>query len=56
MLYEVITTETVIRGPREGFTESLRINTALLRFKIKTEKMRLKPLVVGKITKSYNFV
>ncbi|WP_068778863.1 spore germination protein [Paenibacillus sp. GM2] len=45
-------TETVIRGPREGFTESLRINTALLRFKIKTEKMRLKPLVVGKITKT----
>jgi len=45
-------TETVIRGPREGFTESLRINTALLRFKIKTEKMKLKSLVVGRITKT----
>lgn len=45
-------TETVIRGPREGFTESLRINTALLRFKLKTEKLKMKSLIVGKITKT----
>lgn len=29
-------TEGVVRGPREGFTETLRVNTALLRRKIKS--------------------
>jgi len=29
-------TESVVRGPREGFTETLRTNTALLRRRIKT--------------------
>lgn len=45
-------TEAVIRGPREGFTESLRINTALIRFKIKTEKLKLLDMVIGKVTKT----
>lgn len=45
-------TEAVIRGPREGFTESLRINTALIRFKIKTEKLKLIDMVIGKVTKT----
>ncbi|MNM55651.1 Spore germination protein A1 [compost metagenome] len=45
-------TEAVIRGPREGFTESLRINTALVRFKIKTEKLKLLDMVIGKVTKT----
>ncbi|MDU4695095.1 MULTISPECIES: spore germination protein [Paenibacillus] len=45
-------TEAVIRGPREGFTESLRINTALVRFKIKTEKLKLIDMVIGKMTKT----
>lgn len=45
-------TESVIRGPREGFTESLRINTALIRFKIKTEKLKLIDMVIGKVTKT----
>ncbi|WP_134703476.1 spore germination protein [Ammoniphilus sp. YIM 78166] len=35
------TTESVIRGPREGFTENLRTNTALVRFKLKTTKLKL---------------
>lgn len=30
------TTESVVRGPKEGFTENLRTNTALIRRKIKT--------------------
>ncbi|MGG6314179.1 spore germination protein [Paenibacillus macerans] len=45
-------TEAVIRGPREGFTELLRINTALIRFKIKTEQLKLIDLVIGKMTKT----
>lgn len=29
-------TESIIRGLREGFTESLRVSTALVRFRVKT--------------------
>lgn len=34
-------TETVIRGPKEAFTESLRTNTALIRRKIKDPNLWL---------------
>ncbi len=40
--------ETVIRGPREGFTESIRTNTALLRRKLRTPKLIIENTVVGK--------
>lgn len=33
------TTETTIRGPREGFTENLRVNTSLIRRKIKDHRL-----------------
>ncbi|MDD5017854.1 MAG: spore germination protein [Eubacteriales bacterium] len=45
-------TETVVRGPREGFTETLRINTSLLRRKIKNPNLRLEALKVGRQTKT----
>lgn len=45
-------TESVIRGPREGFTETLRINTALLRFKIKTPNLKMYSMVLGTDTKT----
>lgn len=45
-------TEGVVRGPREGFTESLRKNTALLRRKIKTPKLKLEKFVLGQTTKT----
>jgi spore germination protein KA/spore germination protein len=41
-------TETVVRGPREGFTENLRTNTSLLRRKIRTPKLKMKPLTAGR--------
>jgi spore germination protein len=41
-------TESVIRGPREGFVENLRVNTSLLRRKIKTPQLKMKPLLLGK--------
>ncbi|MDF2837091.1 MAG: spore gernimation protein [Paenibacillus sp.] len=44
------TTETVIRGPKESFTESLRINTALLRRKIKDPNLWLETKSIGKVT------
>ena len=34
-------TETLIRGPREGFTETIRVNTAMLRRKLKHPGLRL---------------
>lgn len=45
-------TESVIRGPREGFTEMLRVNTALLRFKIKTPNLKMYSMVLGANTKT----
>jgi spore germination protein KA len=43
-------TETIVKGPREGFTESLRINTAQLRRKIKHPSLRIDSLKIGDIT------
>ena len=41
-------TETVIRGPRDGFTETLRINTTLIRRRIKDTKFKVKMVRVGR--------
>jgi len=40
-------TEALIRGPRDGFTETFRINTALVRRRIRDHKLKLKQLRVG---------
>lgn len=45
-------TEGVVRGPREGFTEVVRINTALLRRRIKSPQFKLEQYIVGRITKT----
>ncbi|WP_442953649.1 spore germination protein [Paenibacillus sp. USDA918EY] len=45
-------TESVIRGPREGFTEMIRINTALVRFKVKTPNLKMYRMVLGTNTKT----
>lgn len=45
-------TEVVIRGPREGFTENLRVNTALLRFKIKSPDLKTVRFVKGRYTRT----
>lgn len=44
--------EPVIRGPREGFTEALRTNTALLRRRLRTTSLKLEHLTIGRVTKS----
>lgn len=41
-------TESVIRGPREAFTESIRTNTALLRRKIRTPKLMIENVIIGR--------
>jgi len=39
--------ESVIRGPREGFNENIRTNTSLLRRKIKSSKLKFESLKLG---------
>ena len=45
-------TETVVRGPREGFTENLRTNTALIRRKIQNPALKMNTMMVGKRTRT----
>lgn len=44
------TSDVVIRGPREGFTENLQTNTTLLRKKIKNSKLKFEIMKVGEET------
>ncbi|WP_077604209.1 spore germination protein [Oceanobacillus sojae] len=44
--------ELVVRGPREGFTESVEVNTSLLRRKIKSPQLKMKTLKVGSYTQT----
>lgn len=44
--------EAVIRGPREGFVESLRLNTSLLRRKIKTPNLIFENFSIGSVAKT----
>lgn len=44
--------ESVIRGPREGFTESLRTNTAMVRKKIKNPSLTFDTRILGKKTRT----
>ena len=45
-------TETLIRGPRDSFTESLRMNTALVRRRIKDTEFRMDSKDVGTRSKT----
>ncbi|WP_160722878.1 spore germination protein [Bacillus sp. USDA818B3_A] len=45
-------TESVVRGPREGMTESLRVNTALVRHKIRSNRLKMLSKDVGEETKT----
>lgn len=44
------TVERVLRGPREGFTESLLVNLSLIRRKVKTNDLKFKFMTLGEIT------
>lgn len=45
-------TEIGVRGPREGFTESLRISTSLLRRRIKNPNLIMESMTIGRRTKT----
>lgn len=44
--------ESVVRGPREGFTETMVVNTSLLRRRIKTPNLKMMSMNIGKQTET----
>ncbi|ULL18784.1 spore germination protein [Paenibacillus sp. H1-7] len=44
--------QSVVRGPREGFTEVLRWNTAMLRRRIKDRHLWMETMNIGRVTKT----
>lgn len=44
--------EGVLKGPQEGFVETLRTNTALIRRKIQSPKLRFEEIIIGSITQT----
>ncbi|HVJ50016.1 spore germination protein [Desulfitobacterium sp.] len=49
-------TEAVVRGPREGFTENISVNAALLRRKIKDTNLKIEGLSLGTRTKTQIYI
>jgi spore germination protein KA len=45
-------TQSVVRGPKEAFSESIRTNTSLIRRKIKSSKLWLEERTIGEITQT----
>jgi spore germination protein KA len=45
-------TETAVRGPRDGFSETLKTSTALLRRRLKTPLLRLERAMIGDYTRT----
>ncbi|PUA37216.1 spore germination protein [Paenibacillus elgii] len=46
------TSQTVVRGPQEGFTEALQTNIALIRRKIKSPDIRVETRQIGRVTQT----
>ncbi|WP_416198861.1 MAG: Spore germination protein [Sporanaerobacter sp.] len=44
--------ETVVRGPRDAFTETLKVNTTLIRRRIKDPKLKVKMVQIGRRSKT----
>lgn len=45
-------TELVVHGPKEGFNETLRINTAMLRRRLKSNQFKIESMVLGRVTQT----
>lgn len=45
-------TQTVVRGPKDGFTEKIIINTALIRQLIKDTNLTIEKRIMGRVTKT----
>lgn len=46
------TSESAIRGPREGFVETLRTNTSLVRRRIRSPHLKIERMVIGRRTRT----
>ncbi|WP_336779293.1 spore germination protein [Paenibacillus illinoisensis] len=46
------TSEKVVRGPRDGFTETLRVNTSLLRKRIHSSRLKMESMSMGELTRT----
>lgn len=44
--------EVSVRGPRDGFTEILRTNTSLIRRRIRSSKLKMEPITVGRFSQT----
>ncbi|MFZ7102267.1 MAG: spore germination protein [Peptococcaceae bacterium] len=44
--------EVVIRGPREGFTETIRINTSMIRRRLHSNKLKIEARKIGTYTQT----
>ncbi|MCY9548057.1 spore germination protein [Lysinibacillus xylanilyticus] len=44
--------QVIVRGPREGFSENLRVNTALVRRRLKDPNLWMESKIIGKRTKT----
>ncbi|SFD64964.1 spore germination protein KA [Paenibacillus catalpae] len=44
--------EVSIRGPRDGFTETLRVNTSLIRRRIRSPKLKMESTTVGQVSQT----
>ncbi|NQX64038.1 spore germination protein [Paenibacillus qinlingensis] len=44
--------ETVVRGPREGFVESISVNTSMLRRKLRNPDLKLEATSIGKYSQT----
>ncbi len=44
--------EVSVRGPRDGFTETLRINTSLIRRRIRSPKLKMESITVGQVSQT----
>ncbi|ALX48581.1 spore germination protein [Lentibacillus amyloliquefaciens] len=44
--------ETVVKGPREGFVETISVNTSLIRRRVRSPKLKMKSMEAGEYTKT----
>jgi hypothetical protein len=44
--------ESVVRGPRDGFTEILRINTSLVRRRIRSSQLKMESISIGQYSQT----
>ena len=44
--------EVVVRGPQEGFTETIRVNTTLIRRRVRSPYLRFEALKIGRISQT----